>query len=58
MEPLYKDPPEMRTSPLIRTPCMHVWSQLYIEKCIKTSPEMRTPIAVSRVSEIEGFHGS
>ena len=37
-EPLYKDTPEMRTSPLIRTPYMVPAPGVY-----KTSPEMRTP---------------
>jgi hypothetical protein len=45
-EPLYKDTPEMRTSPLIRTPSM-VPGTL---KSVQTTPEMRTPPLIRTLS--------
>jgi hypothetical protein len=39
VEPLYKDTPEMSTSPIIRTPSMAPATL----KVYKTNPEMRTP---------------
>ena len=56
VEPLFKDTPELKTPPLIRTPCTQ--SQLHGE-VYKTTPEMRTPPlleAVSRVFGIEELH--
>ena len=60
VEPLYRDTPEMRTSPLIRTPCM-IPATLHKE-VYKITPEMRTPSlvrtlkAAPTVSGMEGFH--
>ena len=54
----YKDPTEMRISPLIKTLCIHGPS--CIEKWEKTTPERRTPPLIRTLLDvvcgIEGFH--
>jgi hypothetical protein len=60
VETLYKDTPEMRTSPLIRTPSMAPAAyRVYKtppENLMRTPPLIRTLRAGPRVSGIEGFH--